>query len=151
MKAPSPPAIGRRQTGISSVITLLFLTLVVLYVLSQSLSLSGSKSLETQQYFDGVAALALAESGNEVAVAGLTNAINLDDTAFLGSCAGYTSSSATALGRGSFQFVPTSTASSNARCPVRVRGTVGAVSRTLESWISFSNVIGMATTAPAPA
>jgi hypothetical protein len=132
----------RLQQGMVSVIALLFLSTVVVFILMQSLSMSGSKSLESQQYFDSAAALALAESGREIATAGISNAVNLDDTQFLTVCASYTSSAPINLGRGTFQFSPSPTATTNTLCPVRVTGSVNTAHRTLESKINFSSVVG---------
>ena len=132
-----------QHRGFVSVISLLFLATVVLFVLMKSISMSGSKSLETQQYVDSIAALALAESGKEVALAGITNAVNADDSTFPSSCSDYNKESAKInLGQGSFQYLTTPTQPSNTLCPVRVKGTVRTANRTLESWINFNTVIG---------
>ena len=61
MKAHLHAPAQRLQQGVVSVIALLFLVSVVVFILMQSLSHSGSKALESQQYFDSTAALALAE------------------------------------------------------------------------------------------
>ncbi len=128
--------------GVVSVMVMLFLAAVVLFILSKSLTMSGSKSLESQEQYDSVAALALAESGREVGLAAITTAVNLDDANFGSSCASLASSSAITLGRGSFQFVPSSTPASANLCPIRVQGTVNKANRTLESQINFNSQIG---------
>ncbi len=150
MRAVPTPCPPNTERGFVSVITLLFLISVVLFILGKSLTMSGSKSLESQQQFDSVAAQALAESGLEVGLASLTTADNLDDTTFVSSCATLVSSSALDLGRGSFQFVPSGTATSPNLCPIRVKGTVNGASRTLESQINFNSQIGTAGYGTAP-
>lgn len=142
MKALLHAPTQRLQQGVVSVIALLFLVSVVVFILMQSLSRSGSKALESQQYFDSVAALALAESGRELAVASIANAVNANDTQFLTSCNSYASSSPIAMGRGTFQYSPSTTAPSSSLCPVRVTGTVGQAHRTLESKINLSYQVG---------
>ncbi len=142
MKAFLHARAQRLQQGLVSVIALLFLVSVVVFILMQSLSMSGSKSLETQQYFDSVAALALAEGGKEAALAGITQAVNTDETQFLSSCGSYASSSPIDLGRGTFQYTPSSTTPTSTLCPIRVTGTVGQAHRTLESRINLSFQVG---------
>jgi hypothetical protein len=142
MKALLHAPAQRLQQGVVSVIALLFLVSVVVFILMQSLSRSGSKALESQQYFDSTAALALAESGRELAVASIANAVNANDTQFLTSCSSYASSSPIAMGRGTFQYSPSTTAPTSSLCPVRVTGTVGQAHRTLESKINLSYQVG---------
>ncbi len=130
-----------RNRGLVSVIAMLFLVSVVVFILARSVMVSGSKSLESQLQFDSVAAQALAESGLEVGLGSLTAALVLADNAFVSSCGTLASGSAT-VGRGTFQFVPSSTATSSSLCPIRVKGTVNGASRTLESQVSFSSDVG---------
>ena len=144
MKPTSSPTTSHAlpQRGFVSVLALLFLISVVAFILMKSVNMSGAKGLDSQQYFDGVAALGLAESGKEVAAATLTTDINTDDSAFLTSCAQFTSSPPVSVGQGTFQFVPSPTASSSALCPVRIKGTVRSAQRTLETWINLSFING---------
>ena len=119
MKAHLHAPAQRLQQGVVSVIALLFLVSVVVFILMQSLSRSGSKALESQQYFDSTAALALAESGRELAVTSIANAVSADDTQFLTSCSSYASSSPIAMGRGTFQYSPSTTAPHSERPLIR--------------------------------
>ena len=130
------------QRGFVSVLSLLFLVSVVVFILMKSIDMSGSKALETQQYFESTAALALAESGKEIALASITSAVNADDQAFVASCGGLASSSPIAMGQGSFQFITSPTASSASLCPVRVKGTVRSANRILEAWMNLSFING---------
>ncbi len=120
------------QRGVVSILSLMLLVSVVIFILAKSIDMSGSRALETQQYFDSTAALALAESGKEVANASITAAVNADDAAFLASCSGFASSSPIALGQGTFQYIPSPTPSSSSLCPIRIKGSVRGASRTLE-------------------
>ncbi len=142
MKHLTPTRRLNTARGFVSVIIMLFLATVVLFILGKSLTMSGSKSLESQEQFDGVAALALAESGREVALATITTAFNQDDTTFGSNCASFASSSPVALGRGSFQFVPSSTPTTTDLCPIRVQGSVNKAKRTVETQINFNSQIG---------
>lgn len=143
MSAAKHSPVKRLQRGMVSVIALLFLSSVVVFILAQSISMSGSKSLETQQYVDSVAALALAESGKETAMAGLAKAVDLDDSNFINDCSTYAESpAAIPLGRGTFQFIRSPTTATGSLCPIRIQGTVGAARRTLESRVNFSTVVG---------
>lgn len=142
MKYTMPARHLSAERGFLSVIIMLFLASVVMFILSKSLTMSGSKSLESQEQFDAVAALGLAESGLEAGLANLTTAVNLDDTTFGSSCATLASSNAIALGRGTFQYVPSTTTPSSSVCPIRVKGHVGNANRTLESQINIKTEIG---------
>lgn len=133
------------KRGFVSVIALLFLASVVLFMLANIQSMSGSKSLESQQQSDSVAALALAESGLEVGLANITTSVNLDDTTFSSSCTTLQTSSPISLGsgtRGTFQFVPSKTTASSSLCPIRVTGLVNTASRTAETQVNIKTQIG---------
>lgn len=132
--------------GLVTVISLLFLVAVVVFILARSLDLTGSKNLEAQEYFDGLAAMAQAEKGRELAMAGLTNALNLDDsaTSFQTNCATYVSGSPVpATGTRSYQYLASPTPISGSLCPLRVRGRHDNAYRTFESQFNFSSVIGV--------
>lgn len=138
--------VRRRARGFVSVITLLFLVAVVIFMLSRSMEQTSSKSLEAQEYFDGLAAMAQAEKGREIAMAGLTNALNLDDTAanFQANCSSYVSGTPVpATGTRSYQFLASSTPTTGSLCPLRVKGRYDNAYRTFESQFNFSSVIGV--------
>ena len=130
--------------GFVSVIAVMFLVSVVVFILGRSVMVSGTKSRESQLQFDSVAAQALAESGLEVGMASLTAAVNLNDNAFLSSCGSLVDGVAHGVGRGTFEFLASNTGSTNALCPIRVKGSVNGASRTLESQATFSSVVGTA-------
>lgn len=138
-KCPTP---DHAQRGFVSVLSLLLLVSVVVFILMKSIDMSGSKALEAQHYFDSAAALALAESGKEVAMASITSAVNADDSAFITSCSNFTSSSPITLGQGSFAYIASPTPTSASLCPVRIKGTVRASNRTLEAWMNLSFING---------
>lgn len=142
MKYRLPTRNVHRHRGFVSVIVMLFLASVVMFILAKSLTMSGSKSLESQEQFDGVAALGLAESGLEAGLATLTSAINLNDSTFGSSCGTLASSNSFSLGRGTFQYVPSPTPATSSMCPIRVVGSVNKASRTLESQINLKTQIG---------
>jgi hypothetical protein len=150
MRRMTRPPFKPMQQGFVSVIVLLFLIAFVLFVLMQTLSLSGSKSLDAQQSLDSVAALALADSGREIAVGSITDAVNTNDAVFSSQCSSFNSGSPTALGRGTFQYVPSTTPATNSLCPIRVTGTVNSANQTIEAWMNFSDVIGTANWGTAP-
>lgn len=142
MKAPS----RFRSRGFVSLITMLFLVAVVMFLLMRSLDLTSSKNLETQEYFNGLAAMAQAEKGRERAMAGLTNALNEDDSSanFQTNCALYTSGSPVPnTGTRSYQYLTSPTPITGSLCPLRVRGRHDNSYRTFESQFNFSSVIGV--------
>ena len=130
------------QQGMASILGLLFLSVVVIFILMKSLNMSGTKSLETQQHLDSIAALALAESGREMAAAAITTAVNGNDAAFQTSCNNFASGTTTVGTSQSFTYKTPSTASTTTLCPVRVQGTSGTANRTIESWFNMKTVIG---------
>lgn len=144
-----------RQSGYASVLAALILAMVVLIILMQSVQMSGTKALETQQHLDSVQALALAESGMEIAVGKVTNQYNTT-TDLTGSCGtgglGTLPSSAQNLGTsaGTFTFVSAVPDSGGTYCKIRVRGTVGSANRTIETWLGFSTEFGVGGFGTAP-
>lgn len=132
--------------GFVSVIVMLFLALTVLFMIGNSLTMSGSKSLESQQQYDSVAALALAESGLEASLASISKAVNLNAAEFPTTCTSYNGSSSTPinLGRnnGYFQYVSSNTTPTSQLCPVRVLGSVNNAKRTVEAQVNFQWQIG---------
>lgn len=140
------PLARLRSRGFASLITLLFLVAVVMFLLMRSLDLTSSNNLESQEYFNGLAAMAQAERGREAAMAGLTNALNLDDssTNFATNCASYvTGTPVPSTGTRSYQYLASPTAISGSLCPLRVRGRYDNAYRTFESQFNFSSVIGV--------
>jgi hypothetical protein len=144
MKNLMNSALKLRQKGFVSILALMFLSSVVVFILAKSQSLSSSKSLETQQNFDSVAALALAESGREAAFAEMTNVANLDASNFKTNCSSYPNRSVVSLGRGSFQYGTPSSTATDTSCRIRVTGRVGSAQRTLESRVDLNAVSGIA-------
>lgn len=132
----------RTQRGLVSVIALLFLMSVVMFILIQSVSRSGAKALESQQYFDSVAALAVAESGTEIAKAQIIGSYLIN--AELNSSCSLTTPTSNTVGLGRFTFISAETASSTGGtyCKFRVKGTVNNAQRTIETWMNFSDEIG---------
>lgn len=130
------------QQGMASILGLLFLSVVVIFILMKSLNMSGTKSLETQQHLDSIAALTLAESGREMAAAAITTAVNGNDAAFKTSCDNFASGTTTVGTGQSFTYKTASKASTTTLCPVRVQGTSGTANRTIESWFNMKAVIG---------
>lgn len=141
------------QRGLVSVISLLFLAVVVLLLLSKSVEMTGSKNLEAQQHVDSIAAQALAESGRAAAIADITQAALGNSNAFATHCAKYTQSSLAVnspvgspitMAPGKIQYIGASVAPSTYQCPIRVKGTVGTANRTLEVWVNFNPANGTA-------
>lgn len=125
-----------------SVITMLFLALVVLFILGKSLMMSGSKGLESQQQFDSVAAQAVAESGLELSMGSISNAVSLNESAFTSQCDSFDTSNTIDFGRGKFQYVHSKTTRTSKLCPIRVKGMVNNAERTLEAQVNFEWEIG---------
>jgi hypothetical protein len=142
MKTPHPLHSSTRQRGIVSVIAVLLLSMVVLVILARSVSMKGAAALESQQYNDSVAALAVAESATELAKSTITALYN--STGSLSSSCSLTTPSPNSMGNGTFKFGPTAVDSSLTYCKFRVKGTVGKANRTIETWIGFTDQIGTA-------
>ena len=125
------------QRGIVGLFAIVFILLVVIVALTQTLAISASNVTDTGRQADSIEALFLAESAMEnigTRVALNPSTWTCDDT-FMG--VGET----TTLGRGSFTIVATATtdfsgaALSSDLCRVKVRGTITStnVTRTLET------------------
>ena len=139
---------GLRQRGYVSVIAVLMLALAVLVILTQSIKMYGSKALESQEYYDSVAALAAAESGTELAKAQLV--ANYAGNGNLGTSCSLTTPASNTVGRGQFTYVSAALSSTGTYCKFRVMGTVNKANRTIETWMGFTDTIGTAGYGTAP-
>ena len=137
---PRQARVPRDQRGMVSILAVMFLVAVVIFVLVQTLRISGQTSIDNQQQLDSTAALFLAESGIESAQSQLRTA------AIAGSytdatCTGLNGQT-TALGRGSYRYTP-APASAPAlcggvnpacnSCTLTVKGMVGSTSRSVQA------------------
>lgn len=136
----------RWQRGYVSVLVVLVLSMVVLTILIQSVRMSGTRALESQQYLDSVQALAIAEGGTEIALGKFLTAYNANSN-FDTSCTNLTPTGPTTplpLGNGSGYFSFTSAKVEDSNCKIRVKGNVGNANRTIETWVGLTNVVGTA-------
>lgn len=142
MKRLTTQPLSYASRGFVSVITMLFLALLVLFILGKSLMMSGAKSLESQQQYDSVAAQAIAESGLEMGLGSISNAVNLNESAFTSQCDSFDTSNPIDFGRGKFQFIHSNTTRTSKLCPIRVKGMVNNATRILEAQVNFEWEIG---------
>ncbi|PIT80632.1 hypothetical protein [Limnohabitans sp. JirII-31] len=133
-----------KHAGVTSIVGLLFLIAVVIFVLAQTHTMTGSKAVDSQIYDDSVAALYLAESGIERATYTVNDDVSYDDSSFVSSCGTVSNSPTYELGRGTFQFVKPSVDPTTLACAIRAKGSVGRANRTLESTMSMFSEIGTA-------
>lgn len=115
----------KRQCGAAALMIVLFLLVAGSAAVVTALSISGSDSGDTAYQHNSVAALALAESGLE-RVAGR---LGTTPCTTLGTEGPYT------LGQGSFSIVAPAPYVDIGLCRVRVTGTVGAATRTIDGWL----------------
>jgi len=120
-----------RQRGAAALMIVLFLLVAGSVAVITALSIAGSDSGDTAYQHNSVAALALAESGLE-RVAG-----RLAATA----CASLGTEGPYSLGQGSFSIITPAPYVDIGWCRVRVSGTVGAVTRTVDAWLSGGSVV----------
>ena len=152
------PKLRLRQQGIVAVMAVIFLITAVIFVLTQTLGMSGSSSIDNKQQGDSVAALFLAESGLQRAVGMLNSAGNtLDSSTCAGIASGYlcgtgsgTGSISPVPGGGSFCYgTPGSSPPGCATgkcdsCTVPVTGTVvNSASRSISATFKMSSVYGI--------
>jgi hypothetical protein len=147
MKTPLPLIHSLWQRGYVSVLVVLALSMVVLVILIQSVRMSGTKALESQQYLDNTQALAMAESGMEIAIGQIiktytsTSDLNTScGTVALGSLPVTQSLGPTIPG--SFTYISATPVAANSYCKIRVKGTVGSANRTIETWLQFTQQFG---------
>ena len=120
-----------RQRGAAALMIVLFLLVAGTVAVVTALSVSGSDSGDTAYQHNSAAALALAESGLE-RVAGRLAATACTS---LGTEGPYT------LGQGSFSIVTPAPYVDIGLCRVRASGSVGAVTRTIDAWLSGGSVV----------
>jgi hypothetical protein len=140
----------QRQRGMAAVMVVVLLIAGVLFILSQTLNIVGTRSSDNAQDLDSTAALMLAESGLQRAqavVGGAAVGGLYADT----NCTAITATGPFALGRGTFNYSsavsdpPTcgaSSASPCSTCTVSVTGTVGSAVRTLSTLYELATVNG---------
>ncbi len=116
----------KRQHGAAALMIVLFLLVVGSVAVVTALSISGSDSGDTAYQHNSVAALALAESALE-RVAGRMNAT---------ACNALSTEGPYTLGQGNFSVVAPAPYIDISLCRVRVSGTVGATTRTVDAWLS---------------
>lgn len=117
-----------RQGGAAALMTLVFLLIVVGMAVVVALKMSGSDVFDTASQQNSVQALFLAESAVE------RTAQRLSGTA----CASLGTEGPISLGSGSFSVVAPAPYVDAGLCRVRVAGTVGSVTRTVDAWLSSS-------------
>lgn len=151
MNARHPFRTQRQQRGIASVMVVILLIAGVLFILTQTLSIVGTRSVDNAQDLDSAAALMLAESGLQRAQAAITAAASsgaVNDAV----CTGIGAGGPFALGRGSFSYgTPVSEpatctiggGTSCTGCTVPVTGRVGSASRTISLNFKYGVVNGI--------
>jgi hypothetical protein len=127
----------RLQRGIASIMIAVLLIAGVLFILTQTLGIVGTRSLDNSQDLDSTAALSLAESGlqrSQAVIASAAQDAGMTDAA----CTGIGAGGPFALGRGTFSYGtsisdPPSCGSTTLcdSCTVAVTGKVGSAARTL--------------------
>lgn len=146
----------RQQRGIVAVMAVIFLIAVVIFVLVQSLSITGTTSVDNKQQLDSTRALFLAESGLEKAHAIIAMAAKgtfSKDNCCIGSACSSTNSLPSgdqSLGNGSFKYVSATPTPSTCdglgtactACTVEVAGTVDSANRQISR--TFGIVAGLA-------
>lgn len=121
----------KRQRGAAALMIILFLLVAGSVAVVTALSVSGSDIGDTAYQHNSAAALALAESGLErVAGRMATTACTS-----LGTEGPYT------LGQGSFSIVAPAPYLDIGLCRVRASGTVGAVTRVIDAWLSNGIIV----------
>ncbi|MEI8031177.1 MAG: hypothetical protein WCH35_15470, partial [Comamonadaceae bacterium] len=149
MKAPhfKSPA---RQRGIAAVMAVIFLIAAVIFVLTQTLNMAGTTSVDNSQQLNSTAAFFLAESGVERGQATL-KAASLAGSYTDATCTGLASLAAVSLGNGVYQYTSATSTPSNCgganpactACSVTVRGTVAGASRYLSTDLSATSANGV--------
>lgn len=129
-----------RQRGMAALISILFLLIVVAFAVLVALSMSGSDINDTAMQHNSINALFLVESGVERASqrygSGTACGAGLLDVA------------AITLGGGSFQVIAPTPFVVTGLCQVRVRGTYGGSTRTLDALISGVTATGGSVNGP---
>ncbi len=140
-----------RQQGIATVLAVVFLVTAVIFALSQTLSITGSNSIDNKQQLDSTATFFLAESGVERGLATLRLA-SLNGSYTNATCTNMALAPAYSLGAGTYRYTaavstpatcggvgsPTCT-----NCTVTVQGTVGSASRVIRAGLATTITNGV--------
>lgn len=147
MSTPGTPSSQLRQQGFVSLIAVLALILVVAAILKQSVQISGTHALAGLQQNDSVAALAQAQSGSEIAIQKLSAVFNTSpdlNTACDPNNLRLDTENNNLNGNSgpaSFSLVG-AVVSVNGYCKIRVKGSMRAASRTIETWVQLNVTYG---------
>ncbi len=146
-----------RQQGMVTVLAVMFLITAVIFVLSQTLSITGSNSMDNKQQMDSTVAFFLAESGLERAQGTIRTAA-IAGTNTSATCTGLALLPAISLGSGTFQYTGAQPYCGNpavpcvncggaypacASCAVTVKGTVGSASRVIRASLAATRATGI--------
>ena len=136
MKTPHP-SFRLRQQGIVTVMVAIILIAAVIFVLSQTLGITGSSSTDSGQQMAGTEALFIAESGLERGQGLISAAAN---PAAASACTGVTGSFP--LGKGTVNLsnvsTPAGCTTACTGCTITSTGTVGSSSRTVTRTIAIT-------------
>lgn len=143
-----------RERGIAAVMAVIILITAVIFVLSQTRTITGTGSVDNAKQLDSTAAFFLAESGLERAMGILKSAPVMSnsvctDIAKDHLCGTTSGNADIPLGRGGYCYgLPTSlpascAGASCASCTVPVTGKVGSASRTVQLTIKLAEVLGI--------
>jgi hypothetical protein len=133
-----------RQRGVASIVALLFLIAAVVFVLGQTITMSGSKSSDRILQSDSIRALYVAESGLEYANSNLISQADSDDTILKAACEALPLLNPIALGAGQYQFLATDIPATNTLCKTRVAAEVSKSRRVLEQNLKVAYESGVA-------
>lgn len=135
-----------QQGGFVSIVSVFFVIVFVLFILSQALTMLGNKSIDSIQYMDSVRALYIAESGAERAMGMVSLAVASDDSQMDATCSAiHQTTTPIAFGGGSFTYTPlTSPQAPAGSCDIRVMGRFNSASRSIQIRINLSSEIGTA-------
>lgn len=135
-----------RQAGFVSIVSVFFVIVFILFILTQAITMQGNKRIDSLQYLDSIRALYLAESGAERAMGMVSTAIASDDSLMDATCSAIQHTATPfALGGGSFTYVPVTTPQAPVgSCDIRVMGSFNAARRILQIRVNLSSEIGTA-------
>ena len=140
----------RQQRGIATVMVVVLLIAGVLFILTQTLGIVATRSLDNAQDLDSTAALMLAESGLQRAQAIVGTAAG-GGTMTNSDCTAIGTSGPFAVGRGTFGYGPSVSSPPSCgitdfcdTCTITANGTVGSATRTLRHTYEIGVVNGVA-------
>jgi hypothetical protein len=132
------------QGGIVSILVIVFLLTVVVFILSQPIFMSSSRTVDDTQQLTSLNSMYMAENGIEQAAAQLVTQADFGLPEFKDTCDTLASQAPFSFGDGVFRFVAAPVNPKPSCCNIRAQGEVNGLTRTFQKTLCVQSELGHA-------